>query len=227
MGGLDIGIPDEGVGGVSEQAAEEARQRFAAAQAALQQLAAEEKRSKKRDDGVAQAIIQFLTDKQRTHLATLIARIVSLDCPSTFLLALLSLINERCQRAVDEYLREHNVQETGGIGATVALSGTAHLPEEANTALSHWVMRLEGVLSTDQIQIVQSLFVDDSSIDHAVLQLTIFILQEYLASIDKDTSYEQLQPLAATMLQSLFLPALQVIQERAALQQAMEEGEEE
>jgi len=58
------------------------------------QIQKEEKKAKKKDDGVAQVILQFLTDDQRTHLATLIARLVALDCPSPFILSILSLIND-------------------------------------------------------------------------------------------------------------------------------------
>ena len=46
-GGLDIGLPDEGQGGVSEELSEDAKARFAAAGAAMAQAKKEEKKSKK------------------------------------------------------------------------------------------------------------------------------------------------------------------------------------
>lgn len=48
LGGLDIGIPDEGQGSVSEGLSEDAKARFAAAAAAMQQIRKEEKKSKKK-----------------------------------------------------------------------------------------------------------------------------------------------------------------------------------
>ena len=97
VGGSESFVPSEGEGGMSEQASEAAKQRFAGTSAALQQIQHEEKKSRRRDDSVAQTILQFLTDAQRTHLATLISRLVALNCPSHFILAVLSLISPNCK----------------------------------------------------------------------------------------------------------------------------------
>src|SRR3989338_5739484 len=98
--------PDEGLTGVSEALSEEAKQKFAAAAAAMQQIKKEEKKSKKRDDQVARAIIQFLGNSNHTRFFVLISRLVARDCPSIFILAILSLINEECLATVREYLKE-------------------------------------------------------------------------------------------------------------------------
>src|SRR3989338_2538414 len=107
FGGIDIGAPGEGIAGATDRAApekrrpappeqlsEEAKQRFAAAAAAMAQIRREEKRSKKRDDQVARVILQFLAQDSNTHLFLLISRLVARDCPSIFILSIISLIDE-------------------------------------------------------------------------------------------------------------------------------------
>src|SRR5438105_2028573 len=106
FGGPEIGIPGEGGGSAPEQLSEEAKQRFAAAAAAMKVIQKEEKRSKKRDTRVARTIIQFLNDDRYAHLFVLISRLVARDCPSIFILAILSLINDDCLTVVHEYLEE-------------------------------------------------------------------------------------------------------------------------
>lgn len=221
-------MPDEGVGGVSETAREEAAQRFAASQQAAAQQQREERKAKKRDGDVAQVIMQFLTDSQKTHLATLIARLVALDCPTTFLLAILSLINDQCAHAVMEYLRDHQMDMPGGEDANRSVIPAAGaLTDEANARLADWVIRMEMVLRVDEDSIIRALIIDDQNIDGTVLQLTAFVLQEFLSGMDKKIPFESLQRLSAGVLQSLFTPAMHARMERRIAEEAARPRESE
>lgn len=209
MGGLDIGVPSEGEGDVSEEAREQAQQRFAGTQAALQQLKRDEKKSKKRDDGVAQAILQFLTDAQRTHFATLISRLVSINCPSPFILSILSLINDTCRTAVEEYLKDKNIDAPQIEGGSKAiLPADTALDADTNDRLAAWIETMELTLRSDDEAIMKAIVVDDANIDGTVLQLATFVLEEFLASHGKKPKFEQLQQLSAHILQSIFTEAM-------------------
>jgi hypothetical protein len=225
-GSLDIGIPDEGGGGASEELSEQAAQRFAASQQAAAQQAKQEKKSKKRDDNVAQVIVQFLTDTQKTHLATLIARLVSRDCPTTFLLAILSLINEKCLNAVEEYLRERGIESPSAdsIDQSIIPANSA-LSDDANAALAQWVVRMETALKLDEDAVIHALIVEDNNIDGTVLQLTAFVLQEFLTAREKSVPFENLQQLSAGILQSLFTPAMHAHMERRLKEPKSEDDE--
>lgn len=224
LGGLDIGAPDEGTGGVSEAASEQASQRFAASQQAAQQQAKEEKKAKKRDDNVAQVILQFLTDEQRTHLATLISRLVAIDCPTTFILALLSLINEQCAKAVNDYARENNaeMENVEAVDHSIIPANGA-LTDAANEELAKWIVRCGLIMRIDEENILHSLLVDDHNIDGTVLQLTSFVLQEFLHAHQKDVPFENLQHLAAGILQTIFMPAMQSRMERRLAEAPVED----
>ncbi len=222
--------PDEGgeggTGNVSEGISEQAREQYAAAQAAMQQIRKEEKKARKRDDGVAQMILQFLNDTQRTHLATLIARLVAINCPSPFILAILSLISDGCKTVVTEYLKEKQIVIDGSESSGSELMASTGLDAESNVHLSEWIMRMETVLSTDPDNILNTLIVDDSNIDGTVLQLTTFVLQTFLTDHKKTASFENLQQLSIGVLQSLFTPYMQARMERMITQEAKSEDEE-
>src|SRR3989344_383470 len=100
FGGSEIFPPGEGGSSAPEALSEAAKQRFAAAGAALKTFQREEKKSKKRDSRVARTIIQFLNDDRYAHLFVLISRLVARDCPSIFILSLLSLLNEDSLKVV-------------------------------------------------------------------------------------------------------------------------------
>ena len=205
--------PGEESSGVSEQASEQARQQFASAQAAVQQIRKEEKKAKKRDDGVAQMILQFLNDTQRTHLATLISRLVAIDCPSPFILAILSLISDPCRTVVEEYLREQHQDAPEERTADLNIMQQA-LDQNSNEQLAAWMTRMEQVLRSDAPAILRPLLIDEQNIDGTVLQLTTFVLQEFLQSQEKNPAFENLQQVSIGILQSLFSPHMQEYLER-------------
>ncbi len=194
--------PDEGGGG-GEALSEAAKARFAGAAAAQQQARKDEKKAKKRDDGVAQMIMRFLSDTQRIHLATLISRLVAIDCPSPFLLAILSLANAECAKAVEEYLAEQGAAPEIDAKSLAALGDTA-LSAEANESLEKWILSMELVLASDPERILKALIVDEGNIDGTVLQLTTFVLEEFLKGHGKAVAFPDLQRVSISILQSVF-----------------------
>lgn len=225
LGGFESFAPSEGESGASEAASEAAKQRFAGTGAALRALQREEKKARKRDDSVAQAILQFLTDAQRAHLATLIARLVALDCPSHFVIAVLSLVSPDCRAIVIEYLKETAKEREEALErGEIVIAQTGELSSDANRALVEWVARMEAVLAGDRQNILKALLVSEKNLDGTILQLATFVLQEFLRTHGKDAPFEKLQPLAMNILHSLFEPHLR---EYEALTERVEEGEEE
>ena len=221
-GGLDIGLPDEGQGGVSEQLSEDAKARFAAAGAAMAQARKEEKKSKKKDDKVVQVIMKFLQDTNNAHLFTLISRLVARDCPSIFILAIISLIDEESQTEVSQYLKElaeKDAHET--VDESLSLTKTGEIDAETNRALFDWITRMQMVLSLSPEQILTKLMIDDKNIDGSVLQLTTFVLQRFFESRKKSAEFEKLQPLTASILQTVFEPFIGAA--RKALAEVKEE----
>ncbi len=214
FGGSEILGPGEGGGGAPEQLSEDAKQRFAAAAKAMQQIQREEKRAKKRDDQVAKAIVQFLGQDEHSHLFLLVSRLVARDCPSIFILAILSLISEQCRIAVDEYAREHNIEVDLSGEKDLALTSSA-LTEEMNHALLFWISRLQVTLSMDAKRILEKLLLDNENIDGTVLQLTTFVLQEFFAEHERSIDFEKLQALTAGILQTVFEPFLHHLEELA------------
>ncbi|MDO8648976.1 MAG: hypothetical protein Q7R81_04305 [Candidatus Peregrinibacteria bacterium] len=214
-GGIDIGAPGEGGSSAPEQLSEEAKQRFAAAAAAIQAIQREEKRSKKRDTRVARTIIQFLNDERYTHLFVLISRLVARDCPSIFILAILSLINDECLNVVQEYLKETTGKtEAEAMDNSIELSAGGDINAQANRKLIEWITRMQMVLSLEAQQILEKLMVDERNIDGTVLQLTTFVLLEFFQSKEggaKDVPFESLQPFTASILQTVLEPFLHMV----------------
>lgn len=207
-GGLEFGMPGEGGGGgVPEELSEEARQRFAASAAAMQQIRREEKKAKKRDDALAQAIIQFLGDQSNPRLFLLISRLVARDCPSIFILAILSLVHEGSRTVVQEYLKDLGyVLAEDTIDDSMALVPDGSLDARTSHHMVHWIARMQQTLSIQPEEILKTLMIDEKNIDGTVLQLTTFVVKEFLESQKRSAEFEKIQPLTASILQTVFEP---------------------
>jgi hypothetical protein len=177
FGGPESFTPGEGGSGASEQVSEQAKQRFAAAQQQIKQIAKEEKKARKRDDRVAQTIKQFLGDDKYAHLFQLISRLVARDCPSIFILAVLSLIHKESLETVEEFISEQHIKIEAPSSEESGLE--AGLPPEVRQALLFWTTRLELVLNMDAERILSRLMVDEGNIDGTVLQFTTFVLVDF------------------------------------------------
>lgn len=225
-GGLDIGLPSEGQSGAPEQLGEDAKQRFAAAGAAMAQIRREEKKSKKRDAKVAKTILQFLNDDKHAHLFVLISRLVARDCPSIFILAVLSLINGDCLAVVDEYFADDKDKAPAAAGVELAPGA---FDKKANDLLIAWINRMQMVLSADTNAILARIMVDEHNVDGTVLQLATFVLQEFFESDAggrRKAPFEQVQTLTLSILQTVFEPFLDAF-DRSLLPGAKKEDDDE
>ncbi len=229
-GGLDIGVPSEGGTGAPEQLSEEAKQRFAAAAAAMIAIQREEKRSKKRDTRVARTIIQFLNDDRYAHLFVLISRLVARDCPSVFILAILSLINEEANSVVKEYLAEAGSKtDVETVEESTQLMPQGTIDADTNKALVEWITRMQMVLSLETTSILMKLMVDEKNIDGTVLQLATFVLQEFFrlpVGGKREIAFESLQVLTVSILQTVFEPFLDAIDRKLLEKPKKEEDDE-
>lgn len=212
FGANESSAPGEGSSGASEQVSEQAKQRFAASQQQSKQQSREEKKARKRDDRVAQTIRQFLGDDRFTHLFQLISRLAARDCPSIFILALLSLIHKGAREAVEEYIVEQHILVEPPTTHPQQL-GKETLSKEIREILILWTARLALVLSLDTEKILSRLMVDEGNIDGTVLQLTTFVLVDFFVSQGRPVDYEKLQPLTVKILQDIIEPHIDVMEQ--------------
>lgn len=212
FGGPESFSPDEGGSSASEQLSESAKERFAQAQQQTKQSAKDERKARKRDDRVAETIKQFLGDEKYSHLFQLMSRLSARDCPSIFILAVLSLIHEGSLTTVEEYIAE---QKMVIAKPDVSVLSEQHqkLPPDILETLLFWSSRLELVLSKDAEKILSKLMVDEHNIDGTVLQFTTFVLVDFFELKGVPIPYEDLQPLTIKILQDLLEPHMTTMEE--------------
>ncbi len=212
LGGMESAAPSEGGGGASEQLSEAAKERFAQASKQIKQIFKEEKKARKRDDSVAKTIMQFLGDEKYSAFFPLISHLAARDCPSIFILAILSLIHEPSSASVEDYIRDNRVTIDESTVQSQESLGSG-LPPELRKRLLSWISRLELVMSIDARKILIKLMVDEENIDGTVLELTTSTLVEFFERSERSIPYEELQPLTMGILQTVIEPYVDIIEE--------------
>lgn len=216
FGGPESFTPSEGGAPATEGVSENAKQRFAQAQQQIKQIMKEEKKARKRDDRVASTIRQFLGDDRFGHLFPLISRLAAMDCPSVFILAVLSLIHQGSLETVEEYIAEHKMVLQAPDMSSLILVGESKLSPEVQEKILFWSARLELIMNTDAKNILARLMVDEGNIDGAVLQLTTFVLVDFFREIGTAIPYEELQPLTIKILQDILEPYMELMEKHFA-----------
>lgn len=213
-GNIDIGMPDEGSGKVSEQVSEQAKEQFAAAAAAMKALQRDEKRSKKRDDRIARTIIKFLNDEEHSKFFVLISRLVATNCPSIFIVALLSLIDEECRDVFADFMRENELSLPEHAHDQFPVLKTSSLDAASQDDLLLWVTRMQVALSVHPQEILSKLIVDGGSLDGTVLQLGTFVLQDFFKARHEGQApeFDKLHLVTAGILQSVFEPFMDLLE---------------
>jgi hypothetical protein len=121
---------------------------------------------------------------------------------------------------VEEYLKETTLEPPQpDLSHAAALTKTGAIGIEEGRILILWITRLQIVLSLDPRGILLRLMTDEKHIDGTVLQLTTFVLQEFFQKQKKEIAFEKLQPLTASILQTVFEPFIpevrKLLRERA------------
>ncbi len=103
----------------------------------------------------------------------------------------------------------------------MALTKNGELDADSSRAIVHWITRMQLVLSLNPEKILLRLMIDEKNLDGTVLQLTTFVLQEFFNQQQKSAPFEKIQPLTASILQTVFQPFIAKVR-KAYLEEAKE-----
>jgi hypothetical protein len=210
-----------------EKSDEKFREEMAKAQAALQNLQQEEGQARTYDQSLAAIIVQFLSQPQNTDLFLLISRVVALNLPSEFVIAVLSLIDKKAHQEVLRYLSEAKKAEGSSRHSSHAALVIRHeanfqtLPLEHKRIIESWVANMALVAGKGPHRILETLVIPgpDKRISPLVVQLSSFILRNYLAEHQLAVAYETLREFMERVFVELVSKLAKHVHEQKALPQ--------
>ncbi len=210
--------PKEAGEGSDEQFSEEMKR----TQQALAQLQKEEGQAKASDHNLALILVNFLSQPENTDLFLLISRSLAQDIPSELILAVISLIDKNASDKIKSYLESAE----GKIPETKALTVSGRkdfqsLSPEIKKKIDEWVGKINQVGVRKPHRSLESLVTKKRSensadngklvreISPSLVQLSAFVLRNFLTAKDVQHEFEQLQ----AFMQEVFLNLVRHLEE--------------
>lgn len=199
----------------SEAAKEAFREEMKRAQQARKQLQKEEGKAKKNDDKLAQIIVQFLGQTGGTELFLLISRCVAQNIPSELIIAVLSLIDRKASEEIVNILKE--VKENKSLVVPEYGSINALNPAQKQV-INEWIGHITKVATSKPHDVLRSVLLKSVNkktqevvhkISPSLIQLSAFIMRDYLAMQQTQIEVKRLQE----FMQTIYVRLLQSIEE--------------
>jgi hypothetical protein len=183
-----------------EKSDEKFREEMKRAQQAMQQAQKDEGQAKGYDLALASIIVRFLSQPQNTDLFLLISRVVALNPPSEFVIAILSLVDQKAHQVVVGFLAEgkkhagvhHEVHSPLAIRHE---SNFQTLSPERKKEVEAWVADMAHVASRSPERVLEAMLIPgtEKRISPLLVQLSAFILRNYLATHQITMEYADLR----------------------------------
>lgn len=201
-----------------EMSDEQFRDQMAATQQAIKQLQQEEGQVRASDTSLAQIIVQFLGQSGNTDLFLLISRVVGQNIPSELILAIIALVDVSASKEVASLLLAPGFKkvEASQTVMTVATPNNFHsLSLDQKKALDIWIKSINAVSSNRPHITLDALIIKKRSLNPAdngklikeispeVIQLSTFILRNYLNSQNVAFEFDQLHEFMTSIFVNL------------------------
>ena len=181
-----------------EKSDEKFREEMKRSQQAMQKAQKDEGKAKGFDLVLASIIVRFLSQPQNTDLFLLISRVVSLNLPSEFVISVLSLDDEKARQVVVGLLAEAKAAPQRDEHAALAIRHEANfqtLSPELKKEIEVWAADMALVAGKSPERILEAILLPglERQISPVLIQLSAFILRNYLAKHQAAMEYEDLR----------------------------------
>ncbi len=202
-----------------EKSDEKFREEMRRAQTAMQQAQKDEGKAKGFDFALASIIVRFLSQPQNTDLFLLISRVVALNLPSEFVIAVLSLDDEKARQVVVGLLAEGKKSGESHHDSHSALvirheANFQTLSPELKKEIESWAADMASVAGRTPERILESALLPglERKISPVLVQLAAFILRNFLAKHQVTMEYADLRD----FMERIFLEIIKTLASKQA-----------
>ena len=207
------------------------REQMRQAQKALADLKKEEGKAQSQDDNLAQIIVQFLGQAGNADLFLLISRVVAQDIPSSLILAILALVDERSAKEVAGLLAagEQTPQEPTKALTIPQQNNFQSLPPEHKARIDSWIKTIHHVSAKIPHRILEHVIIKRKpkpgeigeiiqEVSPTLIQLATFILRNYLNKFQIQFEFEQIHSFMQTVFVELIKNLSELVQGQKQLE---------
>lgn len=209
----------EQTGEVDAAAFEKFKERIKAANTQIKAAKVQEQKKREKESKLVAILIQFVKKNQKKDIMQLIARLLEENVPPLFILSIVMLGNEDL---VKEMEGEQNKQIEAGESDSQVLAffdKEQVLPLEIKVEIDKWMKNiLVHALETPK-KLLFTVFDADGNLKLPLIQLSAFILRDFLESKKQETDYEKLKEFSDFFLNGVIKQVKQKVEEQKELKE--------
>lgn len=188
--------PDEGVGGVSEEAAERAAEERRQTAKAAKTQRKQERKVKKRENALGDLIRDFMQRRNEDRLVLLISRLLQRNTPVTIILAVLSLTFAEMKTTLEETLLDAEQDIMPDEAPPAEFSGDTQAlvqyGQELTQALSQWTQLIFSHASFHPMKTILAL-AHHHGVDKNMVNLTTIMITRFFEKSGQDVEQDRIQ----------------------------------
>jgi len=193
---------------VDPAAFEKFKERMKAAAAQIKAIKIGEQKQKKKEDKIIKILLKFVKNSQKQDIMVLLSRVLERNMHPAFVLSIVMLGNESLINDGDgESLLKHGVMDPKIYKQNQALvffDRDAVLPLELKIKTDEWMRMIYEQAMENAIRTLQSGVEKDGNIANSLIQLTSFILRDFMAHNNQNIDYMKIQRFTAFFMKGIF-----------------------
>lgn len=170
--GLDSGEP------MSAAALEKLREKMKAASAQIKAIKKEEKKAKKKEYDLLKILLKFVKTSHKTDLTLLISRVLEINVPANFILAVILLGNKEIQEEVGKMLMLN--APASDEKALTFFGKDETLPLKIKIELDNWIKDMLAQAEEYPQKMIKTAYKTEFDEQPALIELLAFVVSDFL-----------------------------------------------
>jgi len=214
FGGFDAGE------GMDAASFEKFKERMKAAAAQIKALKKGEQKQRKKEEKLIKILLKFVKSSKKQDIMVLIARLLELNVPAVFILSIVILGNEEYfdnEEGRQVLLDGQKLQNGADEKSLVFLDRDKVLPLELKIKIDAWMKNIFSLSMEHPHRLLKTVFDKDDVLVLPLIQLSSFILRDFLEKNEQKADYEQLKEFCSFFLNGVIKEVQQKIEETKEL----------
>ena len=220
MGDFESFTGFESSDGVDQASFEKFKERMKAAAAQIKALKQGEQKQRQKEEKLIKILLKFVKSSKKQDIMVLIARLLEQNVPAIFVLSIVMLGNEEYfddEEGKKMFLEGKKLENEEDGKSLSFLDGEQVLPLKLKIEIDAWMKNVFMQALEQPHRVLKTVFDDDGMIILPLVQLSSFVLRDFLEKYDQKADYSQLKEFCDFFLAGSMIEVRQKIKETKEL----------
>lgn len=220
FGGFDAGE------GMDSASFEKFKERMKAAAAQIKVLKKGEQKQRQKEEKLIKILLKFVKSSKKQDVMVLIARLLEQNVPAVFILSIVLLGNEeffKDEEGKQVLLEGQKLKSESDEKSLAFFDKKQVLPLELKIEIDAWMKNVFSQALEHPHRVLKTVFDEDDVLILPLIQLSSFVLRDFLEKHDQEAAYSQLKEFCDFFLNGIMKEVQQKIKETKELKEAPDE----